>query len=411
MFTRIIVAVSLIIAFAAAPVQAEDTPFSTSILEGTWPGYALETTGDSAFTSPYASNVFQSDGDLISGSFTYPDGNGADFNGGGLVLSSTGKVSGRFAMTSGRELSVKDGKMAENKEAFALTYSSTDGAKGIYFLLEQTSDFEEKDFEDEWVIMAVETDQVTIKPKYLWAKVKLNDEGEFKDGEYEYMESDAGTIIDGDLNITTDGRVVGSLEMSNNVTLTFTDAYMTNNNKTIAGMLTHSDGMHSSFLMVKREDGHGDGDLDGNWFSYFAETMGGANYTPYGTFRMDDSEVESVTLVYQNGSSISLKDGDFDVEDDGDVSGEFKDDNVTYTIYKGIMDDDKGLMAIFYSSSDGRTGYAVMVRESDDVDDDDDDDDDGDSISGCSLSPKAGLDCAWLLLMALPLVSFLRRRQ
>lgn len=90
--------------------------FQTGNLKGTWHGYFTEIDKVSKLGYwVYATLNIDSSGSVTGGTYTYPGSSGGTFTGGSLSLNSNGKLSGTLSTSKPSTITIRDGKMDQEK--------------------------------------------------------------------------------------------------------------------------------------------------------------------------------------------------------------------------------------------------------------------------------------------------------
>jgi hypothetical protein len=229
--------------------------FSTSDLAGTWHGYWGEI--NSGFDQAvwfYGTIVLDSAGNAIGGTYYQPDGSTRTIVGGQLGITSAGILSGTVTTSNGSIITLRHGKMDPGKGFLGWSDIDNDGYYHNGWLVKSGGTFTTSDLTGTWYGYWGQIDPTFTTFHWFYGTIILDSDGNAVGGTYYPLDGSPRTIVDGQLGITSDGILSGSVTTSNGSIIT----------------LRHGK-MHAQKTMLSWTDIDDDGYYHTGWL-----TLGGA---------------------------------------------------------------------------------------------------------------------------------------
>ena len=230
--------------------------------------------------------------------------------------------------------------------SFIFAFSMNASAEVFANFIKHGGSFSTSDLEGTWHLYFMEFDY--LAPTSLWGygTVDINASGNIVGGTYYLPDGSDHTFTDGNLTITADGKINGTINTSRWVNATIHDAKM-DQSKTFACFVGVSLGVGSPFdygILIKKVGSFSDSDLEGTWYQYFLEFQESGNMCwGYGMTEIDLSgEVIGGEYALSDGTTGTLTSGDLAITADGNVSGNMNTSvGVNVIIQDGKMDQGK----------------------------------------------------------------------
>ena len=154
--------------------------------------------------------------------------------------------------------------------------------------------FSTSDLEGTWHLYFMEFDYLVPDSLWGYGTVDINASGNIVGGTYYLPDGSEHTFTDGNLAITADGKINGTINTSRWVNATIRDAKM-DQSKTFASFVGVSLGVGAPFdygILIKKVGSFSDSDLEGTWYQYFLEFQESGNMCwGYGMTEIDLSGV------------------------------------------------------------------------------------------------------------------------
>ncbi len=337
----------------ADPNDRDVAGFVTSDLEGEW------FLSSSCFHSCHTLDrllFVNNNGVVTGGTFSHSD-ELVDWSiTGKLLLSNTGRVTGRITNSDGvttqltMQMDKDKGLIAG--EGNVLPYKQND----TYVFIRKASGFVTSDLEGEWFMSGS-----NIQGQQMFdGLIIINSAGKVTGGTHESSDGAVYTFEGGGLAIDETGKVTGEIENSNGVTTQIT-MQMKRDTEIIAGEgntdITDEGGM---LIFIKRSLEFKTNNLEGEWFLTGSIQQG--NHMRDGLLSIDNSGgVVGGKLEKSEGITYTFVDGNLVINETGEVTGWITDSSGVTALLAMQMDNSKYVVAGEVSVGTD-SGASVLVR-------------------------------------------------
>ena len=314
--------------------------FAQVDLEGTWHFHGINS-GKNWTRWEYGTLQIHSSGTIIEGDWTTSDGISGTLAG-SLSLHSDGRFTGTLTASGpggSCEFNVLSGKMDRSKTRVLLVNASTTSCSerqaSLIYLTKTSGSFQTDDLEGTWHLYYVDI----TRGRWTHGSLNIDSCGNVAGGSYSTSDHRYGGYTGGNLFIDKDGKVDGTIETSDTITISIEDGKMHQDKSQIVWVDTDTYNVLSDFGVGFKGGGtYASTSLAGTW--YLASLcLGQCTWLNYGTLSIDSTgNVTNGTYADLHGNTEPVSGGILSLNTEGSFTGTIERKHIDVLCNDGQVD-------------------------------------------------------------------------
>ncbi len=226
--------------------------------------------------------------------------------------------------------------------------------------------FDISDLQGTWYMYISETYQ-EVGTYWGFGTIEVDNAGKVTSGVLNTPDGSVQTYTGGQLSLTDDGKVKGTLILRDDFTITIQDGKL-DQSKTVGSIVATSVSGGVDFgILVKGGGSFSTGDLQGKWHGYFTETnlISGDTYWFHGTLDADDSgKIIGGDYTASGGATGTYTGGQLALDENGILTGMLtSSDGTEIMVQNGKMLPAKTMGSFVSLSSDTTLDTGVLIKD------------------------------------------------